>query len=257
MVKRAEGINGGRLRSALRLLAVLMLIHAAWHLLYLAVGKPFLPGPAAAYRALFALDAAAASVNVGLSLMRVFAGVLLALAIGLPIGLAMGRSELINKLLDPVVYLTYPIPKIALLPVAMLLLGLGESSKIVMIMLILVFQIVISARDGVRAIPETAYDVMTSLGAGPALKLWHVTVPGALSVVLSTVRISLGTALSVLFFTEIYGTEYGMGYSIMDAWQRMNYPQMYAGILLFSLVGFALFWAVDLLEKRFLKWRKS
>jgi len=84
-----------------------------------------------------------------------------------------------------------------------------------------------------------------------------VTMPGALSVILSTIRISLGTAISVLFFTEIYGTEHGMGFFIMDAWLRLDYAEMYAGIMLFSLIGFLLFLLVDYLDYRFMKWRNE
>jgi len=204
---------------------------------------------------MFHLGGQEIALNVGYSLFRIFAGVVLALIIGLLIGLLMGRSLTWNKLLDPVVYLTYPVPKIALLPVVMLFFGLGETSKILMIMLILLFQIIISVRDGVKAIPENTYDVLTSIGASTVQKFWHVTLPGALSVILSTIRISLGTAISVLFFTEIYGTEHGMGFFIMDAWLRLDYPEMYAGIMLFSLVGFVLFLLVDFLDYKFMKWR--
>ncbi|MNJ55760.1 putative aliphatic sulfonates transport permease protein SsuC [compost metagenome] len=107
-----------------------------------------------------------------------------------------------------------------------------------------------------KAIPENTYDVLSTIGAGAWYKFYHVTLPGALSVILSTIRISLGTAISVLFFTEIYGTEYGMGFYIMDAWLRLDYSGMYAGILLFSLLGFILFLIVDLLDYWFMKWRR-
>lgn len=245
-----------RLNYILRLLLVFLGMHVVWYVAYLLVHHPMLPSPLEVYQAMGHLGGRDIVLNVGYSLMRIFAGVLLALIVGLLIGLLMGRSALWNKLLDPVVYLTYPVPKIALLPVVMLFFGLGETSKILMIMLILLFQIIISVRDGVKAIPANTYDVLTSIGAGPRQKFWHVTLPGALSVILSTIRISLGTAISVLFFTEIYGTEHGMGFFIMDAWLRLDYPQMYAGILLFSLVGFVLFLLVDLLDYRFMKWRR-
>ncbi|WP_379130674.1 ABC transporter permease [Paenibacillus sp. sgz500958] len=230
-------------------------MNVVWYIAYLLMNHPILPSPLAVYRAMAGLGAAEIAVNVGYSLFRIFAGVLLALMIGLLIGLLMGRSQFWNRLLDPVVYLTYPVPKIALLPVVMLFFGLGETSKILMIILILLFQVIISVRDGIKAIPESTYDVLSSLHASSAQKFWHVTLPGALSVILSTIRISLGTAISVLFFTEIYGTEHGMGFFIMDAWLRLDYPEMYAGIMLFSLVGFILFLLVDILDARFMKWR--
>lgn len=250
-------MNSRRLNYILRLLLVFMGMNIIWYVAYVLVNHSMLPSPLGVYLAMGQLGGMELVLNVGYSLMRVFAGVLLALILGLLVGLLMGRSALWNKLLDPVVYLTYPVPKIALLPVVMLFFGLGETSKILMIMLILLFQIIISVRDGIKAIPASTYDVLTSIGAGKVQKFWHVTLPGALSVILSTIRISLGTAISVLFFTEIYGTEHGMGFFIMDAWLRLDYPQMYAGILLFSLVGFLLFLLVDLLDYRFMKWRSS
>lgn len=249
-------MNSRRLNYIMRLLLVFVGMNIVWYAAYILVNHPMLPSPLGVYMAMSELGGRELALNVGYSLMRVFAGVLLALVLGLLVGLLMGRSALWNKLLDPVVYLTYPVPKIALLPVVMLFFGLGETSKILMIMLILLFQIIISVRDGIKAIPASTYDVLTSIGAGKGQKFWHVTLPGALSVILSTIRISLGTAISVLFFTEIYGTEYGMGFFIMDAWLRLDYPQMYAGILLFSLVGFLLFLLVDLLDYRFMKWRR-
>lgn len=245
-----------RLLHLLRLLFVFLAMNIIWYIAYLLMNHPILPSPGAVYHAMFQLGAKDILLNVGYSLLRIFEGVLLALFIGLLIGLLMGRSQLWNRLLDPVVYLTYPIPKIALLPVVMLFFGLGETSKVLMIMLILLFQIIISVRDGVKAIPDSTYDVLTSIGASPGQKFWNVTLPGALSVILSTIRISLGTAISVLFFTEIYGTEHGMGFFIMDAWLRLDYPEMYAGIMLFSLVGFVLFLLVDLLDYKFMKWRR-
>lgn len=244
-----------RIHHIIRLLFVFFCMNVVWYIAYLLMNHSILPSPFAVYNAMFHLGGQEIVLNVGYSLFRIFAGVVLALIIGLLIGLLMGRSLTWNKLLDPVVYLTYPVPKIALLPVVMLFFGLGETSKILMIMLILLFQIIISVRDGVKAISENTYDVLTSIGASTVQKFWHVTLPGALSVILSTIRISLGTAISVLFFTEIYGTEHGMGFFIMDAWLRLDYPEMYAGIMLFSLVGFVLFLLVDYLDYKFMKWR--
>lgn len=246
-----------QLRHVLTLACVFIVMNIVWYVLYLLINHNILPSPFAVYASLAKLDKGEMTLHIMYSLFRVIAGMALALVLGMAIGIIMGRSKKMNKILDPVVYLTYPIPKIALLPVVMLFFGLGETSKILMIMLILLFQIIISVRDGVKAIPENTYDVLSTIGAGRWQKFYHVTLPGALSVILSTIRISLGTAISVLFFTEIYGTEYGMGFYIMDAWLRLDYSGMYAGILLFSLLGFVLFLIVDLLDFWFMKWRRQ
>ncbi len=248
-------VNKKNIQHLLRLILVFLSMNVVWYIAYLLINHPILPSPLDVYFSMGHLEGQEVWLHICYSLFRIFAGVILALIFGMSIGLIMGRSRIWNKILDPVVYLTYPIPKIALLPVIMLFFGLGETSKILMIMFILLFQVIISVRDGVKAIPENTYDVLTSIGASTTQKFWHVTLPGALSVILSTIRISLGTAISVLFFTEIYGTEHGMGFFIMDAWLRMDYIEMYAGIMLFSLVGFVLFLLVDFLDFRFMKWR--
>ena len=83
-----------------------------------------------------------------------------------------------------------------------------------------------------------------------------ITLPAGLASVLSALRIALGTAIAILFFTEVYGTEYGLGYFVMDAWGRLDYLDMYSGILVLSAVAFLLFLMIDLLESRLLKWRE-
>lgn len=104
-------------------------MNVIWYIAYLLMNHSILPSPGAVYEAMFHLGARDVALNVGYSLLRIFEGVLLALLLGLMVGLLMGRSPLWNRLLDPVVYLTYPIPKIALLPVVMLFFGLGRSPK--------------------------------------------------------------------------------------------------------------------------------
>lgn len=81
--------------------------------------------------------------------------------------------------------------------------------------------------------------------------------PAAYSAILNAIRIALGTAIAILFFTEVYGTSYGLGFFIMDAWGRLDYLDMYSGILVLSLVAFILFQLIDLAETRANKWRKT
>ena len=182
------------------------------------------------------------------------AGIAIAILLGLPLGFLMGYFEKVDKLLSPLVYFTYPVPKLALLPIVMLLFGLGETSKLIMIVIIIVFQIIITARDAVKDIPGD-FPFAQLLGASKLQMLSQIILPASLAEVLTSIRLALGTAVSVLFFTETYGTEYGMGYFIMDAWLRVNYLDMYAGIVVLSLMGFCLFIAIDIAEKYLCSWR--
>lgn len=185
---------------------------------------------------------------------RILEGLLIALLIALPTGLVLANYPKINKICSPLLYFTYPVPKLALLPVVMLLLGIGEAAKIAMIVLILGFQLIMSVRDAAMHIPRENFHVLISLGASKRQMLRWVTLPAILPETLTAIRVAIGTAASVLFFTETFGTDKGMGFYIVDSWMRLAYKEMYTGILCLSLLGFIFFFAIDVLEKKVCKW---
>lgn len=208
-----------------------------------------LPSPWLIYGALPELFSKGLWGHVGASLMRLGKGLGISLLIGCPIGILMGRYAWLNRLLSPFVYLTYPVPKTALLPIIMILGGLGEGSKITLVVLITIFPILIAIRDAVAGMEESLEHVLISLGASHFQRLSYVVVPAILPSLLTQMRLSIGTALSVLFFAENYGTSHGLGYYVQDCWGRMNYIGMYGGIVTLSLLGFVLFMILDGLEK--------
>ncbi len=126
-----------------------------------------------------------------------------------------------------------------------------------MIILIIVFQIIINLRDSLRDIPKESFLIVTSLGATPWQRLRYVVFPAILPDLLSTLRVAIGTAISVLFVTETYGTDRGMGFFIVDASARFNYTEMYAGIVILSMLGFLLFLTTDLLEAWLCSWKSG
>ncbi|MCL2559598.1 MAG: ABC transporter permease subunit [Turicibacter sp.] len=194
--------------------------------------------------------------HIGYSLWRLFFGLAISVALGLFFGLLMSRSKLFSKLLNPLMYFLYPIPKMAFLPVVMLTFGLGTPTTIAMIVLIVVFQIAVNVRDGINSIPVENYHTLITLGANKWSLFKDVTFPAALSQILSSTRVALGTATAILFITETHGTRHGMGFYIMDAFNRINYIDMYAGIVILSLVAFLLFLLVDTLDAVLLRWMK-
>ncbi|KPU46211.1 putative aliphatic sulfonates transport permease protein SsuC [Oxobacter pfennigii] len=231
-----------------------LMINILWYLLAYVVKLRVLPSPIEVY-----LNIGQYSenlyANVLASLYRVAAGIGISLILGVSIGLLMAYSRLWNKILNPFVYFSYPVPKTALLPIIMLLFGLGDVSKIMIIVLILVFQIIVSVRDAVLNIPSDTYGPIKSLGASIFQRFAHVTIPAILPELLTSIRLSIGTALSILFFAEGYGTQKGIGYFILDAWVRIDYKGMYLGIIVLSILGFMLFIAIDILEETLCKWK--
>ena len=216
---------------------------------------PIVPSPLRVLTNLQAIFMKSIALHSLYSLWRIAAGLVLAVGAGFPMGVMMGYFPRTERLLSPVVYLTYPVPKIALLPILMLLFGVGEMSKLLLIFLIVVFQVIIAVRDGIRSIPAETFYPLYSLGASFWDIFREVLWPAALPKFITAVRVAMATAISVLFFTETFGTQYGMGYFIMDAWLRVNYLEMYSGIVVLSMIGLLLFGIVDVLEYSLCRWQ--
>ena len=227
---------------------------ALWYLIAQTAELPILPSPERVAERLAGIFLSDIAVHGAYSLWRITAGLCLAILIGFPLGMIMGYFPRADRYLAPIVYLTYPIPKIALLPILMLLAGLGELSKILMIFLIIVFQVVVAVRDGIHAIPKEIYEPLVSLGASFGEIFREILWPASLPKFLTAVRVAMATAISVLFFTETFGTQYGIGYFIMDAWLRVNYLDMYAGIIVLSGIGLLLFGLLDFVEYQTCRW---
>lgn len=227
-----------------------LMLNLVWTSAYLFTETTVIPNPLLVYQKIPQAFADGIFWHIMYSLYRIFMGLILALGIGIPLGIIMAYSKIINKILYPFIYFSYPIPKTALLPVAMLLLGMRDASKITIVFLVIVFQVIVSVRDAVNGIDPSLYRVLKASGAGPFAVVRHITIPAILLPLFTSLRISLGTAVSILFFVESYGTKYGMGYYIIDAWSRIQYVDMYLGILTISVIGFLLFALVDLLSQK-------
>lgn len=230
-----------------------LLLNLLWLLASLLLNMNVVPNPILVYKSFGKVLTSNLLIHILYSLKRIGIGLALSLAAGVPTGILMAYSKKANKILYPLIYFSYPIPKTALLPVAMLLWGMRDGSKIAIIFLIIVFQVIVSVRDSVLNIDKTMYQVIRSVGASKRQIIRHVTLPAILPELLTSIRVSLGTAVSVLFFVEGYGTKFGMGYFILDAWSRINYIDMYIGIIMISIVGFLLFVSIDFLADKLCK----
>ncbi|MDR1772373.1 MAG: ABC transporter permease [Hungatella sp.] len=222
-----------------------LLVNLFWLLLAAILSTPVLPGPLTVYAKFSQVAKISLWLHIGASLGRVAAGLSIALLIGIPVGIVMASSATANHLLHPLVYFSYPVPKTALLPVCMLLLGLGNGSKILIIVLTTVFQIIVAVRDAAEHIDQGIYSVAKSAGAHKGSILKDITLPAVLPELFTSIRVGTGTSLAILLIVEAYGTRWGMGYYILDSWSRINYIQMYGGIVIMSVVGAALFWILD------------
>jgi ABC-type nitrate/sulfonate/bicarbonate transport system ATPase subunit/ABC-type nitrate/sulfonate/bicarbonate transport system permease component len=254
--KMPQTLRGFFSRLAKIALAACILL-AAWAGFAALLGKPFLPKPGLAVGVLLqGLQSGSILVHVGASLRRILLALLLAAPPAWALGLMAGRIKAAETLLSPIMYLLHPLPKVAFLPILMLLLGLGDGSKVALMGLVIFGQLFMAGRDSAKAIAPPLVDSVRSLGCRSWGIFRWVIAPATLPSLLSALRVSLGTAIAVLFLSETFASMDGLGWYIMDAWSRVNYPDMYAAILALALLGLALYLLLDALESLALRWRE-
>lgn len=186
---------------------------------------------------------------------RVLAGILLALVIAVPLGLVIGHERTLDQLLSPSIYLTYPIPKVVFLPLLFVFLGIYDAPKIALITIILVFQILLSARDAAKSVSKSHILSVVGSGASKWQLYKHVVIPASLPAILSTLRVSVGIAIMALALTESLAAQYGLWMYIARQWRILAYDSMFAGILAMGLLGLLFYILIDLLERWICKWQ--
>lgn len=248
-------MNGGA-RKAAGYLGAVVLLFVGWQLLAMLVESPALPGPAPALAEFGRAFVPELLPHLLASAWRATVSLALGTLLAVPLGLWIGRSPRVDAIAAPLIFLTYPVPKVVFLPVLLVLLGIGDLSKIGLIALIVFFQILVTARDAARAIPAGSVLSVESLGASRAQVFRHVVFPAALPDVFTALRIGSGTAIAVLFIAESIAGSGGLGFYIVDAWGRIDYTSMFAGILAMALLGVVLYEVLDALESRVCRWKK-
>ncbi len=228
-----------------------------WQVAAMIVDLPILPPPSKVLIVFFReLGKGDMLVHFGVSLWRVTAGMALSVLVAAPAGLAVGGSKRLNRFFSPFIYLLYPIPKVVLVPVVILFLGIGDVAKIAILFLILFFQILVLVRDQASGLAPQLIQSLRSLGAGRRALFRFVYLPASLPAILTALRQSIGTAVAVLYITELSATKYGLGYYIYYKGSTLlDYPAMYAGVIAMSLLGLGMYFSVDWLERKWCKWK--
>lgn len=227
-----------------------------WQVLAMIVNLPILPGPFTVFRVLLRELQNGLPTHFVFSLWRVIAGMALSVLVAAPAGLIIGGSSRLNRIFSPLIYLLYPIPKVVFVPVVILFLGIGDTAKIAIMFLILFFQIVVLVRDQAAGLPPQLIQSLRSLGAGRRALFRFVYLPASLPAILTALRQSIGTAVAVLYITELSATKYGLGYYIYyNGSTLLDYPAMYAGVIAMSLLGLGMYFSVDWLERKWCRWK--
>ncbi|TYB41862.1 ABC transporter permease [Actinomadura chibensis] len=224
------------------------------------VDEKWLPGPGALAAHTWSLitdgyRGTPLATHVLVSIRRTAIGFLLAVLTGVPIGLAMGRYCPVGALLGPVFALLRPIPPIAFIPLAVLYLGLGESSKILLIFLAPFMFIVLNAEAGVRSVSASWIRAGQMLGFSRRQMFTRVILPGSLPSIMVGVRTGAAVSWALVVAAELISAQEGLGYMVASAGNFFDLKTVYAGIFLIGIIGFLLDIAARQAEKRLLHWQ--
>ena len=236
------------------LLAILGLL-AVWQAASLAVGLESLPGVPATLAAFPDLIRDPDTLrNIADSLRRMAMGFALALALALPVGILMGRSRTFARLMNPLLMVTYPVPKAALMPIIMLWLGVGDLSKTLVIVFAVGLPVIYHAYAGARAVEEKMLWSAAAMGMSGPARLLRVVVPAALPEILVGCRTGIVIALITMVTSEMIARQSGIGNLIFNSLDFAQYETVYAMILVVGALGIVLDVAFERLRTALVGW---
>jgi NitT/TauT family transport system permease protein len=191
------------------------------------------------------------------TLQRLILGFLLGGSAGLLVGLAMGWSKTIRQTLDPIIAALHPVPKITILPLILIIFGIGETSRIIVISISSFFPMLINSTAGVLEINPTLFEVVRNYKANRWTILRQLILPGSLPFILTGARLSLNRALVISIAMEMVFSNEGIGEMIWFAWQTMRTEDLYVGIITISGIGVLLSSLVRVISKKLTPWNQN
>lgn len=194
-------------------------------------------------------------LDIGYSLRRIGIAYLLAAVLGIGFGALMGRFRLVQDLVTPYIEILRPIPAVAWIPLAILMLPTEESSIVFITFLGAFFPIVINTVTGVGQTPKNLVQAARSLGAGNAAILWHVVLPSALPAITAGLAVGMGVAWFSLLAGEMISGQYGIGYFTWNAYSLVQYPQIIVGMLCIGGLGTLSTHFIRLVTRPLLRWQ--
>jgi len=236
------------------LLASVLLL---WQLAALRGLPQYVLSPAEIVRHFFAaLGGAEIYEHAGASLARSLPGFLIGSAAGALLGLAAGVARWLDRMLSPAVFLTYPVPKIVMLPIFMIWFGIGDLSKVLIIALACFYPVFINAYYGVRQTRPILVWSALNMGATPAQVFRRVVLPSAAPMILASLRVSLALSFIVMFAAEMINARSGLGHMIRVAENSLRFDLMYVSLVAIAILGYAGDRLVRLTHSRLLAWQQ-
>jgi NitT/TauT family transport system permease protein len=193
--------------------------------------------------------------DIEISLLRILGGFVIGTIPGVALGLAMGLFWPVRVFFMPIAAAIYAVPKIAVLPLVIIIFGIGETSKVMIVAVSIFFLVALNTMSGVLEIDRSYRDVAMNLGASRWELFWTVALPGALPAIFTGMRLSLGFALIVIVGTEFLAADKGIGYMIWQSYQTLRIQQMFVGLIITGIMGWGLTLLLNLIEHLVMPWR--
>ena len=234
-----------------------LLLLALWEVLVRVrvLDARFFPAPLSIVSTFLELARTSLPGHIGVSLSRAAVGFVLGAVPAILIGVVMGLVPLVRAGMQPIVGALFPVPKVAILPLVMLIFGLGEQSKWAIIAIGVFFQVLISTAAGVANIERIYLDVGRNFGASRLATLSTIALPGALPMIFAGLRLGWGVSLLLLVTAEMVAAKSGLGYLIWQSWQTFAIEEMYVGLVTIAGLGILSFWLLDAIESWLLPWK--
>jgi NitT/TauT family transport system permease protein len=249
-----EGREGGGWSSVLVIACILLAWEAVVRLDLLP--RFYFPPPSSIARGVVDLARSGQLAEHGrATLYRLTIGLVVGGTLGVMAGVAMGRSRAFRRVADPIVSALYPIPKIAILPLVMVFLGIGDASKVFVIAIAAFFPLLISSLAGVSQIPDIYFEVASNYGTGRLGLFKRVILPASMPTVLAGLRIALNSAIHVTIAVEVVSAVRGLGALVWLSWEILRIEQLYATLVVIAALGILSTWGIDRLTRRLVPWR--
>jgi ABC-type nitrate/sulfonate/bicarbonate transport system permease component len=244
----------------LKLVAILFAAGVVWLWQILAdarvISPVFFPSPTRTFNALRTMEERGDLWRpMAATAMRMFYGWVLASLAGILLGAAIARSGPVRAYLEPLLEFLRPLPAAAIIPPAILFLGLTSKMAVAVIAFGALWPVLLGAYHGFRSVDPQLAEMAAAMRIGPVAFLWKVALPSALPDIFAGIRVSLAIALILAVVTEMQSAQSGLGFNILMAQRSFRSPELYAGIIVLGVLGLFTNQALVAAEKRLLRWR--
>lgn len=195
--------------------------------------------------------------HIGITLYEIFVGFVIGCALGLVFGYLLAKNQLLERLFTPYIVLIQIAPKISIAPLFLLWFGLGATSKVALVVLVVFFPIMVNTIVGIRSVEKNMQDLLNILKANPWQRFASVEIPYSLPSIMSGVKVSTTYAITGAVIGEMIGAKAGLGYLVILGSETYDINMILTAVLLLSVMGLLLYVLSNLLEKRLLRWHES